>query len=258
MIVRKDVQAVADVPNGLVLLTVEIAAAPDRVFKALTDSDDVLRWWSTPGGFRVTEWESETRVGGKWRCAGVGPDGKTRHVHGEYTLVEPPHKLVLSWNPDWDQPYTTQVTYSLEAIEGGTRVTLRHEGFADRAEVCRNHTAGWTRVLSLLEADLSAALAPMSYFLMRLIPPRPDFAPTMTPAEREIMMAHSNYWRGKLVEGKIIVFGPVSAPTETWGMGVLRVSSLAEAQTLTAQDPVMLNGSGFRYEHLPMPNAVHA
>jgi uncharacterized protein YndB with AHSA1/START domain/uncharacterized protein YciI len=258
MTLRKDVQAVADVPNGLVLLSVEIGAPPERVFRALTDPDDVMRWWKVPGGFGAREWESDTRAGGKWRCAGVAQDGKTHTMHGEYTVVEPPHKLAFTWNPSWDEPYTTQVTYTLEAIDGGTLLTLRHEGFADRAEICRNHTKGWTRVLSLLEADLSAALTPMSYFFMRLIPPRPDFAPTMTSAERELMMAHSNYWRGKLVEGKIIVFGPVSALTETWGMGVLRVSNLAEAQALTAQDPVMLNGSGFRYEHLPMPNAVHA
>ena len=258
MSLKKEVQAIADVPNGLVLLSVEITAPPDRVFKALTDTEDVLRWWKAPGTSQITRWESDTRVGGKWHAAGVAPDGKTHNMHGEYIVVEPPHRLVLTWNPSWDLPHTTQVTYTLEAIEGGTLLTLRHEGFADRVDACRNHTKGWSRVLALLEADLRSALAPMAYFLMRLVPPRPDFAPTMTPDEREIMIAHSNYWRGKLVEGKIIVFGPVTEPTETWGMGVLRVSSLAEAQALTARDPVMLNGSGFRYEHLPMPSVVHA
>jgi uncharacterized protein YndB with AHSA1/START domain len=262
MTLKKDVQAVADVPNGLVLLSVEIAAPPERVFKALTDTDDVLRWWSAPGGYRATTWESDTRAGGKWSTAGVAPDGKTHQVHGEYTVVEPPHKLVLTWNPSWDAPYTTQVTYNLEAIEGGTRVTLRHEGFADRAAMCRNHTTGWTRVLGLLEADLDsnlgAALEPASYFLMRLLPPRPGFMQTITPEEIELMKSHGQYWRGKLVEGKIIVFGPVADPAEGWGMGVLRVRNLDEAAALTAQDPVMLNGAGFRYEHLPMPQAIHA
>jgi len=258
MTLRKDVQAVADVPNGLVLLSVEIAATPERVFKALTTTEDVIRWWSAPGGYRAREWESDTRVGGQWRTAGVAPDGKTHEVHGEYTVVEPPHKLVLTWNPSWDQPYTTQVTYTLEAIEGGTLLTLRHEGFADRAAMCRNHTTGWTRVLSLLEADLRAALEPASYFLMRLLPPRPDFMQTITPEEIDLMKSHSQYWRSKLVEGKIIVFGPVADPAEGWGMGVLRVSNLDEAKSLTSQDPVMLNGAGFRYEHLRMPTAVHA
>jgi uncharacterized protein YndB with AHSA1/START domain len=159
MSLRNDVQAIADVPNGLVLLSVEIAAAPERIFKALTDSEDVLRWWGGPGGFRATLWESDTRVGGKWRAAGEAPDGKTHQMHGEYTVVEPPHKLVLTWNPSWDEPHTTQVTYTLEAIDGGTRVTLRHEGFAGREAACRNHTTGWTRVLGLLEADLRSTVA---------------------------------------------------------------------------------------------------
>jgi uncharacterized protein YndB with AHSA1/START domain len=258
MSLKKDVQAVADVPNGLVLLSVEIGAAPERVFKALTDSEDVLRWWQSPGGFGATLWESDTRVGGKWRAAGTSPDGKTHTMHGEYTIVEPPHKLVLTWTPSWDQPFTTQVTYTLEPIEGGTLLTLRHEGFADRVAACRNHTTGWTRVLSLLEADLRSALAPMAYFLMRLLPPRPTFMQTITPEEMTLMKSHSQYWRGKLVEGKIIVFGPVADPAEGWGMGVLRVSGLDEARSLTAQDPAILSNTGFRYEYLPMPNAVHA
>jgi uncharacterized protein YndB with AHSA1/START domain len=258
MSLKKDVQAVADPPNGLILLSVEIGASPERVFQALTATEDVLRWWSAPGGFHATLWESDTRVGGKWRTAGVLPDGKTHQVHGEYSVVEPPHKLVLTWNPSWDAPYTTQVTYTLEAIEGGTRLTLRHEGFADRAAMCRNHAAGWTRVLSLLEADLRSALAPMAYFLMRLLPPRPGFMQTITPQEMELMKSHSQYWRGRLVEGKIIVFGPVADPSEGWGMGVLRVSNLEEAKSLTAQDPAILSNTGFRYEYLPMPNAVHA
>ncbi len=258
MNLKKDVQAVSDVANGLVLLSVEIGAAPDRVFKALTASEDVLRWWSAPGGYRATLWESDTRVGGKWRTAGVMPDGKTHQVHGEYTVVEPPHKLALSWSPSWDEPYTTQVTYTLEPIDGGTRVTLRHEGFADRAAVCRNHTAGWSRILALLEADLRSALTPMAYFLMRLLPPRPGFMQSITPEEMTIMKAHSQYWRERLVEGKIIVFGPVADPVEGWGMGVLRVSNFDEAKALTAQDPAILSNTGFRYEYAPMPNAVHA
>jgi hypothetical protein len=44
----------------------------------------------------------------------------------------------------------TKVTYLLEAIEGGTRVTVRHEGFGDAAEACLSHTAGWERVFTWL------------------------------------------------------------------------------------------------------------
>lgn len=258
MTLKKAVQAVADIPNGLVLVSVEIAVPPERVFKALTDSEDVLRWWGRPDFNRITAWHSDTRVGGKWTATGKGITGNDFEMHGEYLHVEPPHKLVLTWNPSWDAPFTTQVTYNLEAIEGGTLLTLRHEGFAGRADMCRNHTKGWTRVLGLLEADLRNALAPMSYFLMRLLPPRPDFMQTIAPEELELMKQHGQYWRDQLVAGKIIVFGPVADAAGGWGMGVLRVSNLDEAKALTAQDPVMLSGAGFRYEHLPMPQAVHA
>lgn len=97
-----------------------------------------------------------------------------------------------------------------------------------------------------------------AYFLMRLLPPRPTFMQDMTPDELQLMLAHGVYWRGKLVEGKILVFGPVADPAGGWGMGVLRVADLDEAKALTSQDPVILSNTGFRYEHFLMPRAVHA
>jgi uncharacterized protein YciI len=80
----------------------------------------------------------------------------------------------------------------------------------------------------------------------------------MTADERRLMMEHGQYWRGKLAESKVIAFGPVADPAGSWGVGILRVSSLSEAESLMAADPVIRAGQGFRTEILPMPQAVHA
>lgn len=88
--------------------------------------------------------------------ARVGADGTPFAVSGEYLELEPPHKLVQTWRADWDGGNITTITYRLEAIAGGTRVTLRHEGFADRAESCRGHANGWERVLTWLRDHFSA------------------------------------------------------------------------------------------------------
>ncbi|TIX28092.1 MAG: hypothetical protein E5V37_23775, partial [Mesorhizobium sp.] len=47
-------------------------------------------------------------------------------------------------------------------------------------------------------------------FHCRLIPPRPDFALTMTEEERALMGRHADYLREKLREGIMIMAGPVA------------------------------------------------
>jgi hypothetical protein len=144
----------------------------------------------------------------------------------------------------------------LEPIEGGTRLTLRHEGFAGRVASCRGHL-GWARVLTWLEADLRPVMPPTHYFLFRLIPPRPTFGSDLTPEEFQMMQLHGVYWRGQLAAGKIVAFGPVSDPKGTWGVGILSLGDPSEVDALLANDPVSLSGRGFHFEVLPMPRAVH-
>lgn len=96
----------------------------------------------------------------------------------------------------------------------------------------------------------------MNYFLCRLIPPRPTFAQDMTEAEAKVMSDHAAYWTGLAERGKVIVFGPVADPKGVWGVGILEVEDETEAQTLTANDPVMKSAIGATYEILPMPSAV--
>jgi uncharacterized protein YndB with AHSA1/START domain len=254
----KQATAVADVENGLILATVEIAAPPERVFEALTRAEDVLRWWGSEQAYRTTLWEADVRPGGKWRAEGQMSDGRAFAVEGEYGEVDKAHRLAFTWRPDWDAPHETLVTYILEPIEKGTRLTLRHEGFRSRALVCRSHTEGWTRVLGWLEAGLRPEPAPMHYFLFKLIPPRVSFMFDATPEELLLMRMHSVYWRGKLAEGKVVAIGPVADPAGGWGVGILRVGNAQEVPGLTENDPVMLADKGFRIEVFPMPNAIHA
>ncbi len=147
-------RAVADVASGMLLAAVEIKAAPERVFRALS-SEEIVRWWGSADTYRTTRWTGELRVGGAWRAEGVGADGKPFSVGGEFVEIDPPRKLVQTWRADWDGGHTTTITYRLQPIAGGTRVTVRHEGFGDRVESCAGHAAGWERVLTWLAAHLA-------------------------------------------------------------------------------------------------------
>ena len=150
-------RAVADVAQGMLLATIDIAVPAERVFRAIA-SEEVALWWGSPDLYRVTKWTGDLRVGGTWRSEGVDKDGKPFEVHGEFREVEPPHKLVQTWQYDWDTTHSiTTITWRLTSIEGGTRVVIRHEGFGEAHEACASHANGWERVLGWLSLHFGAS-----------------------------------------------------------------------------------------------------
>src|SRR5438105_10764934 len=120
-------RAVADLSEGLILASVELPAPLERVFQALA-SEDVRRWWVRPGVFDTREWSADLREGGRWRASGVG-GGKPYVLEGEFLEVDPPRRLVHTWRAAGAPvAAATTVTYALEAVGDGTRITLRHSG----------------------------------------------------------------------------------------------------------------------------------
>lgn len=145
----RSARAVADVTTGMLLASIDIKATPERVFRALV-SEDIAKWWGSPDLYRVTKWTGEVKVGGQWSSVGEDRDGKPFEVSGEFLEIDPPKKLVQTWAPKWVEGPATTVTYLLTAIEGGTRITVRHEGFGNAAAACESHAAGWERVFTWL------------------------------------------------------------------------------------------------------------
>ena len=61
----------------------------------------------------------------------------------------------------------------------------------------------------------------MPTFVLRLIAPRPNFAQTMTDAEREIMSRHAAHWRPYLERGDMVAFGPILTDDDSYGLAVV-------------------------------------
>jgi uncharacterized protein YndB with AHSA1/START domain len=257
MTALQSARSVADVSEGTVVAVVEVAVPADRVFRALTDPQEMVQWWGSPELYRVTEWKADLRVGGRWQSTGRGADGRAFTVSGEFLEIDPPRRLVHTWQPDWEQggPPTT-VHYQLDPIAAGTRVTVRHTGFGDRSASCLDHGRGWERVLGWL-ADHLCPRVERRYFLCRLLGPRPTFPQDITPEEADLMKRHGVYWRELLGRGQAVVFGPVADPKGVWGLAVAAAASEEELAKLLAADPTIASGRGFRFESLPMLGAVH-
>jgi uncharacterized protein YciI len=94
---------------------------------------------------------------------------------------------------------------------------------------------------------------PNSFFFVRLVANRPNFAMTMTPEEQATMGAHVAFLQTQLAAGKLVVAGPVMDPAGGFGMGVFEAGSLEEVQQLLERDPALAIG---RYEVAPMATAI--
>lgn len=79
-------------------------------------------------------------------------------------------------------------------------------------------------------------------FLFRLIPPRSDFAQTLTLAEQDAMARHAEYWKNLLAAGRVVVFGPVADPEGVWGLGVVRAGTQEDVVALGEKDPAIAAG----------------
>jgi len=150
-------RAIADVTQAMLLATVDIAAPPERVFRALT-SEELAQWWGTPETYTVSRHVMQPGVGGTWFCEGIGSSGQPFTVRGEILEWDPPHHFTQTWTYDWDAAgqTPTRIDWQLDPIEGGTRVTIRHSGFAT-PEACTDHATGWERVLGWLAGHLATA-----------------------------------------------------------------------------------------------------
>lgn len=149
---KRHARVVAELADGAIGASVEIAAPPERVFQALA-SKEILDWWIRPGIFDTRQWEGDVRVGGRWRASGMG-NGRPYELEGEFLELDPPRKLVHTWHAVGAPGTPSIVTYRLDAIEGGTRLTLRHHGIASPL-IGANTSAGWETSLERLAEMLT-------------------------------------------------------------------------------------------------------
>jgi uncharacterized protein len=88
----------------------------------------------------------------------------------------------------------------------------------------------------------NVAARPTSYFVYKLIPPRPTFPVDITDAEAAIMQQHFAYWKRFEQRGIVVVLGPVLEPSGTWGLGVVAGDDPNDINALGAEDPAVKSG----------------
>ena len=123
--------------------------SPQRSFDLFTQ--EVNRWWRRGeryGGPDVRSHRFEPFVGGRFLEIHEQREG----VLGVITVWDPPERLAFTWRQsNWEPHEQTAVQVTFTAVDGGTRVELRHYGFdAISSDVgCEvGYEYGWRELLN--------------------------------------------------------------------------------------------------------------
>lgn len=119
-----------------------IAAKPEVIFPAFLEKHHLNRWLcnysemhyrARENGFFYFGWNDNYQVVGKFKA------------------IESPRRVVITWQGGGEP--VTEVEYTLESAEGGTRVSMTHSGYGDNdAQLRENHLRGWNGILNDLKA----------------------------------------------------------------------------------------------------------
>jgi uncharacterized protein YndB with AHSA1/START domain len=140
-----------------VVAEIHIAAPPGRVFQAITQPEQLMRWF-TDASCPVKLWEVDARKGGRWRSANH-PSAKSLNgvnefrAGGEILEIDPPRLLVYTWHANWhdDPSLATLVRWELYPDGQGTKVKVTHSGLAKEKLAREDYSGGWIGVVKLLK-----------------------------------------------------------------------------------------------------------
>lgn len=132
-----------------------VPAPRERVFAACIDPEQLARWWG-PADFTSSGVELDARAGGRYRIRMQPPEGEAFHLRGEFVEIDPPRRLVYTF--EWEQPdpddLETTVMLSFLEHDTGTTVVLDQGPFATDPRRAL-HETGWTETLERLERFLA-------------------------------------------------------------------------------------------------------
>ena len=121
-----------------------IAAAPQRVWSALTEQDEIVHWWAEAAHVTL-------EIGALCDFRFRPPAGDLQF---EVVKLDPNHHL--RWlsrqgPPSWAE---TNVTWQLTSLPNGTRVVFTHDGFAQVDASFERKRENWAYFLDSLQSYL--------------------------------------------------------------------------------------------------------
>lgn len=129
--------------------TTFIAAAPEKVFEAITSADISARYW---GHANVSDWQP----GSRWEHV-RNDEARTVELVGRVVDHVPPAKLVISWvnrSQEEDPEAYSRVTFEVIPYDGMTKLIVTHDDLIRGSGMEQGVSKGWPIVLSSLKSYL--------------------------------------------------------------------------------------------------------
>ena len=141
-----------------VVYSIDIAVPREAAWHELTKTGEVQ--YPMFNAVLETDWEPGSKM------LYYKPDRTMVFVVGEVVEVEEPTRFVHTYRfTDLDDA-ATLVTWDLEEIETGVRVTVTHSRFDGETPTKKRVTGGWKMILSTLKHLLETGEAPLKIRLM--------------------------------------------------------------------------------------------
>lgn len=105
-----------------------------------------MRRWLKPGPeVSLDVLAYEFAPGGRYRFAYTTPGEPLMHVNGVFATIEPPSRIVFSWNiepPDQHAGIRSEVRISIAPVDGGAELVIQHVNLS-RPAAPQRHAEGW-------------------------------------------------------------------------------------------------------------------
>jgi uncharacterized protein YndB with AHSA1/START domain len=125
-------------------------APAEEVFDAWTSPEVMRRWFHCGPDWETPVAEVDLRVGGGVRIVMRRPDGRTAGARGEYTLIDRPRRLTMTWTFD-DVPSNLQVIELTFDQDGATTTVVLVNRDISTDERRASQDEGWRLCLDELE-----------------------------------------------------------------------------------------------------------
>ena len=120
--------------SDLVTVSVTVSTDPATAFAMFTGETDL--WWRSGPKFRIAGRQPgvlrfEPWLGGRLIEEFESPSGPQVFTNGRITVWQPPERFKFEWRGvNFAPGESTDVEVGFEAVPTGTRVTVRHSGWA--------------------------------------------------------------------------------------------------------------------------------
>jgi uncharacterized protein YndB with AHSA1/START domain len=145
---------VSDEADRVLRIERTFTASPEAVFDAWTSPEVMRRWFHCAPDWETPVAEVDLRVGGEVQVVMRKPDGTEAGARGEYTAIDRPHRLVMTWTFDEDPSNQQLIELSFSEADGSTTVLMVNSSIStDQRRDSQDQ--GWRGCLDELERMLA-------------------------------------------------------------------------------------------------------